>query len=116
LIIWNIWCTSNKLVFEGTQSTITSVVASIFSQFHISHCAFRSLKSPSSAQTSREVCWQHDDKYTLALNVDGSALTNPSQACYGGIVRNSDEKFQFGFYGSAGLSNIIHAEIQTLLT
>jgi len=89
---------------------------SIFSQLHISHRAFGSLSSPSSAQTPREVCWQHGDNDTLVLNVDGSALTNPGQAGYGGIVHNSGGKFLFGFYGSVGLSNILHAEIQALLT
>jgi len=116
LIMWNIWCTRNKLVFEGTQSVTTSNVASIFSQLHISHRAFGSLSSPSSTQTPREVCWQHGDNDTLVRNVEGSALTNPGQAGYGGIVRNFDEKFMFGFYGSVGLSNILHAEIQALLT
>jgi len=29
----------------------------------------------------------------------------------GGLVHNHDGSFQFGFVGSVGLSNIVHAEI-----
>jgi len=35
----------------------------------------------------------------MILNVDGSALTNPGKAGFGGLVRNHDGTFQFGFYG-----------------
>ncbi|XP_024626898.1 uncharacterized protein [Medicago truncatula] len=52
----------------------------------------------------------------MILNVDGSALTNPGKACYGGLIRKHDESFQLGFFGSVGISNILHAEIQALLT
>ena len=51
----------------------------------------------------------------MVLNVDGSALTNPGKAGYGGLVRNFEGKFQFAFYGSVGLSNILHAEIHALM-
>jgi len=37
------------------------------------------------------------------------------QAGFGGLVHNHDGTFQFGFVGSVGLSNIIHAKIQALL-
>jgi hypothetical protein len=48
---------------------------------------------------------------TSVLNVDGSALTNPKKADFGGLVRNFQGTFRFGFYGSIGLSNTLHAEI-----
>jgi len=51
----------------------------------------------------------------MILNVDGSALTNLGKVGFGGLVHNHDGTFQFGFYGSVGLSNILHAEIQALL-
>jgi len=51
----------------------------------------------------------------MVLNVDDNALTNPSKAGYGGLVRNFERKFQFAFYGSVGLSNILHAKIHALM-
>jgi ribonuclease HI len=43
-------------------------------------------------------------------------LTNPRKAGYGGLIRKYDENFQLGFFGCVGISNILHAEIQALLT
>jgi len=34
----------------------------------------------------------------MILNVDGSALTDPRKTEFGGLMRNHDETFQFGFY------------------
>jgi len=34
----------------------------------------------------------------MLFNVDGSALTNPRKAGFGGLVRNHDGTFQFGFF------------------
>jgi len=65
-----------------------------------------------STRTTCEVCWSKGDVSDTILNVDGSALTNPE---FGGLVRNHDGAFQFGFYGIIGLSNILHVEIQVFL-
>jgi len=51
----------------------------------------------------------------MVLNEDGSALTNPDTTRYGGLVRNFEGKMQFAFYGSVGLSNILHAEIHAFM-
>lgn len=51
----------------------------------------------------RTIAWQRPKATSVVLNVDGSALTNPGKAGFGGLVRNSDGEFVFGFYGSAGL-------------
>ena len=34
LIMWNIWCPRNKLVFDNTQPDMPSTVGTIFSQLH----------------------------------------------------------------------------------
>ena len=64
--------------------------------------------------TPKMVSWQHGDEDTMILNVDGSALTNPGKAGFGGLIRKHDGSFQLGFFGSVGISNILHAEIQAL--
>lgn len=61
------------------------------------------------------VSWQHGDEDTIILNVDGSALNNSGKANYGGLIRKHDGSFLRGLFGSVGISNILHAEIQTLL-
>lgn len=44
-----------------------------------------------------------------------SFQTHPGTAGFGGLDRNYDKAFQFGFYASIGWSNILHVEIQSLL-
>jgi ribonuclease HI len=62
------------------------------------------------------VSWQREDEDTMILNVDENALTNPGKAGYGGLIRKHDGSFELGFSDSIGISNILHAEIQALLT
>ena len=58
----------------------------------------------------------YGDEDIMVLIVDRRTLTNPRKVGYGGLICKHDESFQLGFFGSVGISNIIHAEIQTLLT
>jgi hypothetical protein len=59
--------------------------------------------------------WQHGKEDAMILNVDGSALINPSKVNNGGLIWKHDGSFQLGLFRSVGISNILHAEIQTLL-
>jgi len=68
-----------------------------------------------SPRTTCEVCWNKWDGDAMVFNMDGSSLANLRKEGFGGLMRNHDGTFQFGFYGSVGLSNILHAEIQALL-
>jgi hypothetical protein len=61
------------------------------------------------------VSWQHEEEYAMILNVDGSPLTNLSTASCGGLIEKHEGSFQFGFFKSVGISNILHAEIHILL-
>jgi len=86
----------------------------IFFQHHLAQRAFGT--NSLDTRTLRTVSWQYGDKDTMILNVDGNALTNPEKESYGGLIRKHDRSFQLGFSGSVGISNILHAEIQALLT
>lgn len=50
----------------------------------------------------------------LILNVDESALDNPGKTGFGGLMRNHLGEFIQGYYGSAGVATILHAEICAL--
>jgi len=88
----------------------------IFSQLHLAHKAFGTDSLVTPIPTPRMVSWQHGDEDTIILNVDGSALNNPGKAGYGGLMRKHGGSFLRGFFGSVGIPNILHAEIQALLT
>jgi hypothetical protein len=51
----------------------------------------------------------------MILNVEGSALTNPRKAEFGGLVRNHEGSFQLSFYSSVRISNVLHGEKKSLL-
>jgi len=40
LIMWNIWCTRNKLVFDNIHLDMHLIVATIFSRLHLAHKDF----------------------------------------------------------------------------
>jgi hypothetical protein len=42
-------------------------------------------------------------------------LTNPGFAGYGGLIHKYDDNFQIDFFGTVGISNILHVEIQARL-
>jgi len=115
IIMWNLWCTRNKFVFDGIQPIVSTTVSAVYAQLQVSQSAFNNTISTALVRPTHEVCWQHGNNDTMVLNVDGSALTNPGKGGYGGLVRNFEGKFQFAFYGSVGLFNILHAEIHTLM-
>jgi len=63
------------------------------------------------------VSWHYEDGDTVIFNVVlASVLTNPGKTGYGRLIRKHDVSFLLGFIGSVGISNILHAEIQALLT
>lgn len=63
---------------------------------------------------AREVTWSRPQQDNVALNVDGSALTNPGLAGFGGLIRDHTGEFRRGFLGSVGHSDIMHAELMAI--
>jgi hypothetical protein len=73
LIMWNIWCDRNKVVFDQHQSIASSTVVAV----HTQHQVFGLTNSSHGPRPTREVrCWQHGDVNTTVLNVNGSADTD----------------------------------------
>ncbi|MCH97596.1 hypothetical protein A2U01_0018591, partial [Trifolium medium] len=77
LIMWNIWTSRNKYIFEDIQLKITFQ-------------AFDEHSLPTS-RPIRDVRWQSGDKDAIILDLDGGALTNnPRKLGFGGLVRNHE--------------------------
>ena len=64
LIMWNIWCTRNKLVFDNIHPYMHSSVATIFFQLNLAHKAFGTDPLVTPIPTQRLVSWQHGDEGT----------------------------------------------------
>lgn len=62
-----------------------------------------------------QVNWLKPKVDWIALNIEGSALTNSGQAEFCGLIRNHEENFILGFSGLVRISNIMHADLMALL-
>ena len=51
----------------------------------------------------------------MVLNVDGSAVNNPRQSGFRGLVITHERNFHFLIFMSIGWSNVLYVEIQALL-
>ncbi|KAJ1378408.1 Ribonuclease H-like superfamily [Sesbania bispinosa] len=51
----------------------------------------------------------------VALNSDGNSFGNPGNAGFGGLLRDADGAWLFGFYGTIGLADSLLAELLDLL-
>lgn len=71
--------------------------------------AFGSLSSSPNTKQPREVTWTIPIEGSVTLNVDGSAVTTSGLVGFGGLVRDHSGSFLHGFYGSVGVSDIMHA-------
>ncbi|MCI10314.1 ribonuclease H protein [Trifolium medium] len=63
--------------------------------------------------THRRVTWSRPEGF-VCLNVDGSLLGLNNTAGYGGLLRNIDGEFIWGFYGATAIQNILFAEIMAI--
>ncbi|KAJ1429100.1 Ribonuclease H-like superfamily [Sesbania bispinosa] len=50
----------------------------------------------------------------VALNSDGSSFGSPGNAGFGGLLRDVDGAWLFGFYGTIGLADCLLAELMGL--
>ncbi|GAU48278.1 hypothetical protein TSUD_405240 [Trifolium subterraneum] len=62
----------------------------------------------------RRVKWSRPTEGFVCLNVDGSLLGSTNTAGYGGLLRNIDGEFIWGFYGDAAIQSILFAEIMAI--
>lgn len=103
-----LWSARNRTVFKGEHLSLSSLFAQTMSLLHATVMAFSS--GAQGVVRPRLPA----DPAILVLNVDGSAVTNPGQTGFRGLARDHDGSFAFGFCGSLGISNILHAEIKAL--
>lgn len=112
-VVWFLWISRNKKVFNNQDVQATTMLAQVLSMVKHIGSAF-GLNQHIAHRLPKEVRWDKPDEGVCSLNVDGSAMTNPGLAGFGGIVRDSNGKFVRGFYGSVGWSDILHAEVMAI--
>lgn len=115
VVLWIIWCSCNKMLFENITDSVQSLVIRVWSLVQsILNAYGLTCNDHLSTRLPREVIWQRPVGNSVVLNVDGSAISNPSEAGFGGLIRDSDGVFLKGFFGSVGVSSILYAEVMAL--
>ena len=57
------------------------------------------------------IAWNPPPTGCIKINVDASTLTNPGQTAIGGLARNAEGSWSFGFAKRLGWGNITRAEL-----
>ena len=60
------------------------------------------------------VRWQWPQEGMVKLNVDGNSRGNPGYAGFGGLLRNDNGQWIFGFHGSVGISDNLLPELMVI--
>lgn len=111
--IWWVWKARNAKCFNDESipfQRLLLAVLNLADSFKVcfkSHCS--SINSP------RQIGWYQGDHNGIILNVDGSSLGNPGPAGFGGLFRNADGGWIYGFNGHIGYSDVLKAELLGLL-
>lgn len=115
VVMWKVWCAVNRFVFDNVDTHINDVVeGSLVLHQQILNAYNHSGGELKTRVDAREVMWSKPPLDYVALNVDGSAITNPRQAGFSGLIRDHRGEFRRGFYGSIGYSDIMPAELMVI--
>lgn len=116
-ILWSLWIARNMLIFENERPLNHVICSRVYSLINSITRAFDWVPAKKhGTRTVRDVAWQGaPDDRTVALNVDGSCQGNSGRGSYGGLLRDHTGTFIFGFFGSVGLTSILHAELLGIL-
>nr|ABN09044.1 Ribonuclease H [Medicago truncatula] len=114
IIIWKIWCSRNKCIFEDIKHSIQEIGAQVLSSLHHILKAFAHPTSHSVQQPARIVSWQRPSMNSVALNVDGNVFLDSNLGSFGGLIRDHTSSFLHGFFGKNSRPCILHVEISGL--
>lgn len=107
--IWWSWKSRNAKCFNNEDISHQRLLSSILNLADVLRACFNTGENAS--QPIRHVTWLQQDREGAILNVDGSSLGNPGPTGFGGLVRNPDGSWLFGFSGHVGISDVLKAEL-----
>lgn len=113
--LWVIWCARNDFIFNNNRESMYTSGAKIHTWVKASADAFMlPVETSPTVSNNRRVKWSRPAEDFVCLNVDGSLLGSNNTAGYGGLLRNRDGDFIWGFYGVAAVPNILLAETMAI--
>ncbi|OMO95713.1 hypothetical protein CCACVL1_05300 [Corchorus capsularis] len=88
-IIWEIWKTRNRAIFQGTQPDLNSTISIAMSKA-VEFFAINGKMKPLPLGSVIPVSWQPPGAAWLKLNTGGSSLGNPGLAGAGAVIRDHE--------------------------
>lgn len=111
--IWWSWKARNAKCFNNEDIPSHRLLLAILNLYAIFKACFDKNEGDSTAV--RQISWLNKDQEGIILNVDGSSLGNPGPGGFGGLARNPDGGWLFGFSGHIGLFDVLKAELLGIL-
>ncbi|GLT78653.1 hypothetical protein SLA2020_501810 [Shorea laevis] len=113
-ICWFIWLARNKAVFEGDREWIVAKEGML--RFHLAKAGYFLNRNPPTGTLRYEqlVGWEKPPPGYVKINVDGSARGTPGASAAGGVCRDSNGDWCFGFTQQLGMGIAIRAELYAL--
>lgn len=112
--VWWSWKARNAKCFNNEEIPSHRLLLSILNLHATLKACFD--KDNNNSQAVRQISWFQQDRKGFILNVDGSSLGNPGPAGFGGLARNPDGGWIFGFSGHIGHSDVLKAELLGIST
>lgn len=111
--LWIIWTSRNKELFATGRLPLHKLMSEIF---YLSNNITTALSLPSTKATRslQYICWDPPRAGLVKLNIDGCAKGNPGQAGAGGVFRDSNGGWLFGFARNIGQCSNNSAEFWAL--
>ncbi|GLT67725.1 hypothetical protein SLA2020_400120 [Shorea laevis] len=108
-ICWYIWLARNKAVFEGDKDWIISKEHQL--RYHLMEATLGLKKHIRTPRFEQLIGWERPPSGFVKINVDGSTRGTPGESAAGGLCRDSNGDWIFGFTQHLGMGYAIRAEL-----
>lgn len=103
--VWWAWKYRNAKYFNDENIPFPRLLLSALNLAETFKACFKKDHLP--PELIRQITWYEREREGVILNVDGSSLGNPGPAGFGGLARNPDGGWIFGFTGHIGFSEVL---------
>lgn len=111
ITIWNLWLNRNS---NNINTTSYLLLAFTVTKYSLEYKFFTDRVHNTSIRIPLCISWHAPPIGWFKLNVDGAFRRGKPISGIGGLIRNADSKWTFGFLKSIHADSPIHAELQAI--
>lgn len=110
------WRARNTLSFENKCLNVGDIEMLYAAQLAHIKSAYSLENAPAGRESPWQISWYKPPHGAVALNVDGSNLSNSGHTTgFGGLIRDDNGVFLHSFYSGTIKDDIVYAEIMAIL-